>query len=352
MQLSEVRFAVPTAAAGNDLARVASIIGSFDVTGQAIDGARVGAPGWVFARTLGDAADETLLFFDAEQDATAFLLPWKTVHAALVEEFGGGVLVGTELDLGTGHKVHQDGLFALGGDHDAVALIADRKDPQLAALATGVERDLIAARIAGWIVVAAEHPATYERLLDDLSDGMYAVALVAGGKAPALVLWRRGEFTQVAMVRGGNVQQVLLWGPGWTTIEPVSLHRFGLQEFVDHVGEDLDLGHSDGSELIKHFKLSKDAAVHLRATARSPTYPSCSPSSACRRPWPRHSPETGGSATFHSPGRIRRPARRHSFSPSSPEAAPRRFPRTRPRHPGSGGGCGETDEAQKPRLGG
>lgn len=270
MQLSEVRFAVPTAAAGNDLARVASIIGSFDVTGQAIDGARVGAPGWVFARTLGDAADETLLFFDAEQDATAFLLPWKTVHAALVEEFGGGVLVGTELDLGTGHKVHQDGLFALGGDHDAVALIADRKDPQLAALATGVERDLIAARIAGWIVVAAEHPATDERLLDDLSDGMYAVALVAGGKAPALVLWRRGEFTQVAMVRGGNVQQVLLWGPGWTTIEPVSLHRFGLQEFVDHVGEDLDLGHSDGSELIKHFKLSKDAAVHLRATIRRP----------------------------------------------------------------------------------
>lgn len=268
MQVSEIRFAVPTDAAEADLPRVASIIGAFDVTGLIIDGARVGAPGWVFARTLGDTADSTLLHFDTARDAATFLLPWATVREALVETFGTGVLVGTELDLGGGRKVLEDGLFAVGGEHAALAVLADRKDHMFGALATGVERDLIAARVADWIVVSGDGPAPDERLLTHLDDRMYDVALAGGGRAPALVLWRRGEFTHVALVRNGDIRQQLLWGPRWGSIEPASLHRFDLQEFVHQVGEDLGFGDTDGAELVKHFRLDKTSAVHLRATIR------------------------------------------------------------------------------------
>ncbi len=270
MQVSEIRFAVRSGAAGADVSRVASIIGSFDVTGLVIDGARVGAPGWVFARTLGDTADETLLYFDAEQDATAFLLPWKTVHDALVDAFGDGVLVGAELDLGNGQKVLENGLFALGGEHASLAVLAHQSDHQFAGYASGSKRALVAARVGEWVAVSGHGRATEADLVENLDDRMWEIAAAAGGRSPALVLWRRGEFTHAALLHKGDVHQRLLWGPDWTVIEPASLHRHELREFVAVVTADLSLGESDGAELIKRFGLDQQQAVHLRALIRRP----------------------------------------------------------------------------------
>ncbi len=270
MQVSEIRFAIPTGTADADVSRVASTIGSFDVTGLVIDGARVGAPGWVFARTLGDTADETLLFFDAERDATAFLLPWKTVHDALIELFGDGVLVGTELDLGNGQKVLENGLFALGGDHAALAVLAHQSDHLFAGYASGSKRAMVAARVGKWVAVSGHGPATDADLVENLDDRMWEIAVAAGGRSPALVLWRRGAFTHAALLRKGDLHQRLLWGPDWTVIEPASLYRHELQEFVATVTDDLGLGEPDGAELIKRFGLDQQQAVHLRALIRRP----------------------------------------------------------------------------------
>lgn len=293
MQVSEIRFAVPTDAAEADLPRVASIIGAFDVTGLIIDGARVGAPGWVFARTLGDTADSTLLHFDTARDAATFLLPWATVREALVETFGTGVLVGTELDLGGGRKVLEDGLFAVGGEHAALAVLADRKDHMFGALATGVERDLIAARVADWIVVSGDGPAPDERLFTHLDDRMYDVALAGGGRAPALVLWRRGEFTHVALVRNGDIRQQLLWGPRWRNIEPASCTGSTCRSssirwartWVSVTPTARSSSSTSGSTRRRPCTCARPSA------ARLPMFHTCSHSWACRRSSPRSSRE-------------------------------------------------------------
>lgn len=260
--ITEIRFAVSAA----DVDRVAEIIGSFEVTGLVIDGAEVGAPGWVLAKTIGDAADSTLMRYVEDEDHVAIDLPWASVRGALVEAFPESeVVIGAELKFAD-KIVYESGIFALGGEHRAV-LIGPRGDYMFRAIASGLERDLVAAPVGDHVLVGSRMPPTGAELKDDVSGGTLGAS--AGlEKSYGLVLWRRGGVSAFALMRKGNMYDEQVWEPAWRTIEPASHHRLGLDEWVGDITEDLRYGSSDGEGLIKAYKLSKDDAVRLRAVLR------------------------------------------------------------------------------------
>lgn len=261
----EVRFALPTDDPATDVARVAEIVGTFDVTGLVVDGEQAGAPGWIVVRTLGNADVSTLLRYDAQTDSVAMDLPWSTVADALRHAIGVEVQVGTRISFG-GHDLVENGLLALGGEHRAV-LVAPLGDYMFRASAAGIGHDLTAAPVGDRVVVMRRDVPSDDELVLDLSGGLIG-ATAALGRRTGLVLWRRGTVLSYALTTKGRMVDGQVWEPRGTTIEPVSLHRHGLADLVADVVDDLTATGSDGAGLVRAFGVDADRAVALRSLLR------------------------------------------------------------------------------------
>lgn len=265
-EITEIKLAVSTASAAADIDRIAEIVGSFEITGLIIDGAEVGAPGWVLMRTVGDAADSTLMRYNESDDAVSIDLLWDKVTAVLAATFPSAtVVVGPEIKIDD-KIVYDGGLFALGGEHHSL-LIGPRGNYMFRAVASGLGRDLIAAPVGDHVLVASHAAAADADLVEDVSGGMMP-ASAALEKKYGLVLWRRGAVSAYALMRKGDIRDGQVWEPRWRTIEPASMHRLDLGEWVGDIIEDLGYVSSDGEALIKAYKLNKDEAVSLRAVLR------------------------------------------------------------------------------------
>jgi len=243
---------------------VVRAISAQHMAGQAIDGSKVGIPGWVFVRLLADGEQSLLLRLDAEQEASFYDVPFAQLRTDLELVFG-EVQVGLDLAV-DGHEITEDGLFAVGPDWSALLVAPAGQHPLH--LAAAVHKVSFSSTTVGGhaLIARADRPDDHE-LAHDLSAHLLDLTSATGRK-PVVVLWRRGAMTCVHLMRKGDLVDVHVWEPAWVDIRPTGMVHPHLDEVVDEVIDTLVPARSEGAPFAKAFGLDSAAAMNLRALLR------------------------------------------------------------------------------------
>ena len=188
---------------------VAGVLTQLGVPAEMLDGAHLGAPGWVVARTVGWSDGRIVRWAPDENPANG---PYPTLSCDDVATYLSRAIdvacrVGEDLEIPS----------EAGGDHGLGVVIEQRSGavvgrlrsteaPQLARL---LESALWFAQIDGTSIVAAVDPGA------DLEP----VATFAS-TTPTIGLERNGPWRRIGLVRGHAVLTAHEWGPRWVRLDP------------------------------------------------------------------------------------------------------------------------------------
>lgn len=249
-----VPIAVPDASTED----VVHALGRLGLVGLALDGARVGFPGWVLARVHGQdgnpldldgLAPEVYPEVDVRR-RTGDALPVVShdeVRAALAR--WPGVLLGADLRIGGVEPMFP--LLISPQLPYATVAVTPRTDLQLGVFAKVADVTLHQARVDDRLVVGLEGA-------DALTDDALVDALV-NARGISVVLWRRGPCTGLHVLRRGKHRAAHVWVPRWTPLGHPAL---------DDLRGDLRPVEGDAAQLGDLLGLDPPDVVTLRAMLR------------------------------------------------------------------------------------
>ncbi|MEP7764705.1 hypothetical protein [Sanguibacter sp. 25GB23B1] len=188
---------------------VASVLTQLGVPAEMLDGAHLGAPGWVIARTVGWSDGRIVRWAPDENPASG---PYPTLSCDDVATYLSRAIdvacrVGEDLEIpAEGGGDHGLGIVIEQRSGAVVGRLRSTEAPHLAHL---MESALWFAQIDGTSIVAAVDPAA------DLEP----VATYASA-TPTVGLERNGPWRRIGLMRGRAVLAAHEWGPRWKRLDP------------------------------------------------------------------------------------------------------------------------------------
>lgn len=188
---------------------VAGVLTQLGVPAQMLDGAHLGAPGWVLARTVGWSDGRIVRWAPDENPASG---PYPTLSCDDVATYLSRAIdvacrVGEDLEIPSeGRTDHGLGVVIEQRSGAVVGRLRSTEAPQLAHLMGSA---LWFAQVDGSSIVAAVDPGA------DLEP----VATYAAS-TPTIGLERNGAWRRIGLMRNREVLTAHEWGPRWTGLDP------------------------------------------------------------------------------------------------------------------------------------
>lgn len=233
------------------VSEVADVLGQLGVPADLMDGAVLGAPGWVVARTVGWSDGRIVRWAPDENpvDGPYPTLSSDDVAAYLARALDVACRIATDLEI-PGETPGDDavGLVIEARAGAVVGRIRSTDVPRLAYL-TGA--DLWFAQVDGVSVIAGVEPTA------DLE-----AVVTSPTSTPTVGLERNGPWRRMGLVRGGQMITAHEWGPRWFRVDPSggADPSSGVLRLVD---EYFEVPTADADEIAQQFALSPAQADRL-----------------------------------------------------------------------------------------
>jgi len=229
------------------------------VPAEAIDGAVLGAPGWVVARTVGWNDGRVLRWAPDENPVRGPFptLPGEDVATYLSRAIDVECLVGEDFDIPAETPGAEEIGLVIESRCGAVVSAGLRSTdaPHLAHL---TQESLWFAQVDGVSVVAGVDPSA------DLAD----VAAYTSS-TPTLGLERHGPWRRLGVVRDGEVVAAHEWGPAWSRVDP-SAGQAPDAEVFSLVFDRFEPPQAGTGAIVEAFGLGQVEAVALDRLLRAP----------------------------------------------------------------------------------
>lgn len=235
------------------VAEVADVLGQLGVPADLMDGAVLGAPGWVVARTVGWSDGRIVRWAPDENpvDGPYPTLSSDDVAAYLARALDVACRIASDLEI-PGETPGDDavGLVIEARAGAVVGRIRSTDVPRLAYL-TG--SDLWFTQVDGVSVIAGVEPTT------DLE-----AVVTSPTSSPTVGLERNGPWRRMGLVQSGRMITAHEWGPRWFRVDP-SGGADPSSNVLRLVDEYFEVPTADADEIAQQFDLSPVQAVHLAA---------------------------------------------------------------------------------------
>lgn len=235
------------------VAEVADVLGQLGVPADLMDGAILGAPGWVVARTVGWSDGRIVRWAPDENpvDGPYPTLSSDDVAAYLARALDISCRIATDLEI-PGETPGDDavGLVIEARAGAVVGRIRSTDVPRLAYL-TG--SDLWFTQVDGVSVIAGVEPTT------DLE-----AVVTSPTSSPTVGLERNGPWRRMGLVQSGRMITAHEWGPRWFRVDPSGGADPG-SEVLRLVDEYFEVPTADADEIAQQFDLSPAQTDRLTA---------------------------------------------------------------------------------------
>lgn len=235
------------------VSEVADVLSQLGVPADLMDGAVLGAPGWVVARTVGWSDGRIVRWAPDENPVDG---PYPTLSSDDVAAYLGRALdvscrIATDLEIPG--ETPGDDTVGLVIEARAGAVVGRIRSTDLPRLAYLSGADLWFTQVEGISVVAGVDPTT------DLE----AVA-TSPTSSPTVGLERNGPWRRMGLVRGGQMITAHEWGPRWFRADPSggADPSSGVMRLVDDYFE---VPAADADEIVEQFGLTPAQADRLAA---------------------------------------------------------------------------------------
>ena len=202
---SEALEHIPAATLGE----VAEVLIQLGVPADLLDGAVLGAPGWIIARTVGWSDGRIVRWAPDENPASG---PFPTLSSDDVATYLSraiDVSCRVASDLAIPGETLGDDAVGLVIEQRSGAVVGGMRSTDLPWLAHQVSSDLWFTQIDGTSIVTGVDPAT------DLEP-----VVTSASPVPNVGLERNGPWRRMGLVRAGAVVTAHQWGPQWFRVDP------------------------------------------------------------------------------------------------------------------------------------
>lgn len=225
------------------LGEVAEVLIQLGVPADLLDGAVLGAPGWIIARTVGWSDGRILRWAPDENPAIG---PFPTLSSDDVATYLSRAIdvscrVASDLEI-PGETLGDDA----GGvliEQRSGAVVGGMRAADLPWLAHQVSSDLWFTQIDGTSIVTGVDPAT------DLEP-----VVTSDSPVPNVGLERNGPWRRMGLVRGGAIVTAHQWGPQWFRVDP-SGGADPDSDVLTLVDDYFDVPSADAEDIAQEFNL-------------------------------------------------------------------------------------------------
>lgn len=191
------------------LGEVAEVLIQLGVPADLLDGAVLGAPGWVIARTVGWSDGRIVRWAPDENPVNG---PFPTLSSDDVATYLSRAIdvscrVASDLEI-PGHSLGEDAVGLI-IEQRSGAVVGGMRSTDLPWLAHQVSSDLWFTQIDGTSIVTGVDPAT------DLEP-----VVTSASPVPNVGLERNGPWRRMGLVRSGAIVTAHQWGPQWFRVDP------------------------------------------------------------------------------------------------------------------------------------
>lgn len=240
LRSSEALEHIPAATLGE----VAEVLVQLGVPADLLDGAVLGAPGWIVARTVGWSDGRIVRWAPDENPVNG---PYPTLSSDDVATYLSraiDVSCRVASDLEIPGETPGDDAVGLVIEQRSGAVVGGMRSTDLPRLAHLASSDLWFTQIDGASIVAGVEPAT------DLEPVVTCASAV-----PNIGLERNGPWRRMGLVRSGAIVTAHQWGPQWFRVDPSG----GADEASDVlalVDDYFDAPSADAEDIAQEFHLS------------------------------------------------------------------------------------------------
>ncbi len=228
------------------------------IPAQLLDGADIGSPGWILARTLG-TEDGAILRWAPTENTRHGHLPTMNVDdvaAHLAHELNTACHISNDPHIPSGApQTHLEGVSVTLRSGAIIGTFESTEGPLLAATA---HTPIWFSHQGTTGVVAGADPAAN---LEDI--------LTTGSLTPLLALERQGQARRVTIARRGQIMAVHEFGPRWIDVDPRGIDDYALpgEEFdtVDLVFDYYEPPQADADDFATHYELTTEQHNQLTA---------------------------------------------------------------------------------------
>jgi hypothetical protein len=235
------------------LSEVADALGQLGVPADLLDGAVLGAPGWVVARTVGWSDGRIVRWAPDENPANG---PYPTlssddVATYLAHELDVACRIASDLEIPG--ETPGDDAIGLVIERRSGAVVGGIRSTDMPRLAHLMRSDLWFAQIGGASIIAGVDPAA------DLE-----TVIVSPSTTANIGLKRNGPWRRMGLVRNGRIITAHEWGPQWFRVDPSggADHDSTVLTLID---EYFDVPAADPADIAEQFDLSPARSEQLTA---------------------------------------------------------------------------------------